>query len=89
MNVGLPGNDAVPIGLRNTKTSMGEIIDLERYRKLRGRREAEAKKAKHGDTPGTEKTEVSGTPSTVKRTEPRRAGPKGAAKTGGDDPKTD
>lgn len=68
---------------------MGEIVDLERYRKRRRRQEAEAQKAKRGDPPGVEKAEGPVTASAVKRAEPGRAEPKGAAKTGGDDPKSD
>ena len=67
---------------------MGEIVDLERYRKLRRRREAEAKKVKRGDAPGGGKAGTPGSPSAVTRAGPDRHGPKGAAKTG-DDPKTD
>ena len=71
---------------------MGEIVDLERYRKLRRRREAEAKKVKRGDAPGGGKAGTPGsppnTPTAVTRAGPDRNGPKGAAKTG-DDPKTD
>jgi hypothetical protein len=89
MNVGLPGNVAIPIGLRKTRPAMGEIVDLERYRKLRRRREAEAKKVKRGAAPDGGKAGTPGTPSAVKRAGPGRSGPKGAAKTGGDDPKTD
>ncbi len=67
---------------------MGEIVDLERYRKLRRRREAEAKKVKRGDAPDGGKADGPRTPSAVKRAGPGRSRPKGAAKTG-DDPKTD
>lgn len=89
MNVGLPGNVAIPIGLRNTRPAMGEIVDLERYRKLRRRREAEARKIRRGDAPDGGNAGTPGTPSAVKRAGPDRGGPKGTAKTGGDDPKTD
>ncbi len=68
---------------------MGEIVDLERYRKLRRRRDVEAKKVKRGPAPDRGKAEGPNTPSAVKRTGPVRGGPKGAAKTGNDDPKTD
>ncbi len=68
---------------------MGEIVDLERYRKLRRRREAEAKKVGRGDVTGGGRAESPRTPSAVKRARPGHGGPKGAAKTGGDDPKTD
>ncbi len=67
---------------------MGEIVDLERYRKLRRRREAEAQKVKRGPPPAGGKAEGPTTSSAVKRAGPGRGGPKGAAKTG-DDPKTD
>ncbi len=67
---------------------MGEIVDLERYRKLRRRREAEAKKVKRGDAPDGGSADGPRTPSAVKRPGPGRSGPKSAAKTG-DDPKTD
>jgi hypothetical protein len=89
MNVALPGNDAVPIRLRKTRLAMGEIVDLEGYRRLRRRREAEAKKGKRGDAPGDEKDEAPSAASTAKRAGPGRSGSKGAAKTGGDDPKID
>jgi hypothetical protein len=88
MNVGLPGNVAIPTGLRKTRPAMGEIVDLERYRKLRRRREAEAKKVRRGDAPDGGKAEGPRTPSAVKRAGPGRSGPEGAAKTG-DDPKSD
>ncbi len=88
MNVGLPGNVAIPIGLRKIRPAMGEIVDLEGYRKLRRRREAEAKKVKHGDAPDGGNAGTPGTASAVKRTGPGHSGPKGAAKTG-DDPKPD
>ena len=89
MNVGLPGNVAIPIGLRKTRPAMGEIVDLERFRKLRRRRESEAKKVKRGPAPDGGKAEGPRTSSAVERAGPGHAGPKGAAKTGGDDPKTD
>ncbi len=89
MNVGLPGNVAIPIGLRNTRPAMGEIVDLERYRKLRRRREAEAKKGKCGPAPDGGGAEGPRTSSAIKRTGPGHGGPKGAAKSGGDDPKID
>ena len=96
MNVGLLGNVAVPIGpieLRNTRLAMGEIVDLERYRNLRRRREAVAKKVQRGDAPDGGKAEdpstPPNTPTAVKRAGPRRRGPKSAAKTSSDDPKTD
>ena len=95
MNVGLPGNVAIPIGpieLRNTRPAMGEIVDLERFRKLRRRREAVANKGKRGDAPDGVNSADPGTPpdtpTAVKRAGPGRSGSKGAAKTG-DDPKTD
>jgi hypothetical protein len=88
MNVGLLGNVAIPIGLRKTRPAMGEIVDLERYRKLRRRREAEAKKVGRGDVAGGGKAVSPRTPSAVKRAGPDRSGPEGAAKTG-DDPKSD
>ncbi len=89
MNVGLPGNVAIPIVLRNTRPAMGEIVDLERYRKLRRRREAGAKKVKRGDAPDGGKAEGPSSPPAVKRAEPRRNGPESAAETSNDDPKTD
>ncbi len=95
MNVGLLGNVAVPIGpigpieLRKTRPAMGEIVDLERYRKLRRRREAEAKEAKHGPAPDGGKAEGPSSPPAVKRAEPRRNGPESAAEASSDDPKTD
>ncbi len=92
MNVGLLGNVAIPIGLRKTRPAMGEIVDLERYRKLRRRREAAARKVKRGGAPDGGKAEgprpPPNAPTAVKRAGPGRGGPKGAAKTG-DDPKTD
>jgi len=90
-NVGLLGNVAVPngpIGLRNTRPAMGEIVDLERYRKLRRRREAMAEKVKRGDVPDDGKTRNPSAPPAVKRAGPGHTESKGAAKTG-DDPKTD
>lgn len=89
MNVGLPGNDAVPIRLRKTRLAMGEIVDLEGYRRLRRRREAKAEKDGRGDATGDERDEAPSAASTVERAGPARDGPKGAAKTGGDDPKID
>ncbi len=93
MNVGLLGNVAIPIGLRKTRPAMGEIVDLERYRKLRRRREAEAKKVKRGPAPDSGEAEGPSAPpntsSAVKRAGPARSGSKGATKTRGDDPKTD
>ncbi len=88
MNMGLAGNVAIPIGLRKTRPAMGEIVDLERYRKLRRRRDAEAKKVGCDDAPDGAKAEGPRAPSAVKRAGPGRSGPKGAAKTG-DDPKSD
>ncbi len=88
MNVGLPGNVAIAIGWRKTRPAMGEIVDLERYRKLRRRREAEAQKVKRGPAPAGGKAEGPRTSSAVKRAEPGRTGPKGAAKNR-DDPKSD
>ncbi len=67
---------------------MGEIVDLERYRKLRRRRDAEAKKVKRAGPPDSGKAEDISTASAVKRAEPGRTGPKGAAKNR-DDPKSD
>ena len=67
---------------------MGDIVDLERYRKLRRRRDAEAKKVRRDDAPDGAKAEGPRAPSAVKRAGPGRSGPKGAAKTG-DDPKPD
>ncbi len=67
---------------------MGEIVDLEHYRKLRWRREADAEKTKRGDAPDSGESEASGTTSAVKRTGPGHTRLKGAAETG-DEPKTD
>ncbi len=91
MNVGLLGNVALPIGpieFRKTRPAMGEIVDLERYRKLRRRREAVAKKVKRGPAPDGGKTVDPSTSPAIKRAGPGRGGSKGAAKTR-DDPKTD
>ena len=88
MNVGLPGNDALLFGMRKTRPAMGEIVNLEHYRKLRRRREADAEITKRGDAPDTGKSESSSTASAVKRTGPGHTGLKGAAETG-DDPKSD
>ena len=72
---------------------MGEIVDLERYRKQRRRREAETEKVKRGQAPDSGKAEgpgtAPGTPTAVKRAGPGRSGPKGAAKPHNDEPKTD
>lgn len=96
MNVGLAGNVAIPVGpieLRKTRPAMGEIVDLERYRKLRRRRQAEAEKVERGPAPDGGKAKdpstPPGTPTAVKRAGPGRGGPKGAAKTSNDDPKAD
>ncbi len=89
MKVGLLGNVAIPIGLRITTTNMGEIVDLERYRKLRRRQGAEAKKVKRGAAPDSRTAEEPSTPPAVKRAGPGHTGSKGAAKTRGDDPKSD
>ncbi len=89
MNVGLAGNVAIPIGLRKIRPAMGEIVDLERYRKLRRRRGAEAKQVRRGDAPDGAKAEGPRAPSAVKRAEPGNSGAKGGAKTRGDDPKSD
>ncbi len=101
MNVEWPGNVAIPIGpnnangpnsaneLRITKADMGEIVDLERYRKLRRRREAEAKKVKRGGGPDNGKAENPNASPAVKQAEPGRTGAKGAAKARDDDSKSD
>ncbi len=89
MNVGLPGNIAIPIGFRNTRPAIGEIVDLERFRKLRRRREAEAKKVKRGNARDGGKAEDPSTASVVERAGHGGTGSKGAAKTRGDDSKTD
>ncbi len=68
---------------------MGEIVDLERYRMLRRRREAEAKKVKRGGAPDNGKAENPNASPAVKQAEPARTGAKGAAKTRGDDSKSD
>jgi len=68
---------------------MGEIVDLERYRKLRRRREAEAKKVKRAGAPDRGKTEAPGTAPAVKRAGPGHSGAKGATKTRSDDSKSD
>ena len=88
MNVGLPGNDALLFGWRKTKPAMGEIVNLEHYRKLRWRREADAEKTRRADAPDTGESEASGTASAVERTGPGHIGLKGAAETG-DEPKPD
>jgi hypothetical protein len=88
MNVGLPGNDALLFGWRKTRPAMGEIVDLEHYRKLRWRREADAEKTKRGDAPDSGESEASSSASATKRTGPGPTGLKGAAETG-DEPKTD
>jgi len=67
---------------------MGEIVNLEHYRKLRWRREAEAEKTKRGDAPDSGESEASGIASAVKPTGPGHTRLKGAAETG-DEPKTD
>jgi hypothetical protein len=67
---------------------MGEIVDLNRYRKLRRRREAEAKKVRRGNGPAGGKTEEPNTSSAVERAGPGHGGSTGAAKSG-DDPKSD
>lgn len=70
---------------------MGEIVNLEHYRKLRRRRESEAERTKRGDAPDTGKSEGANPASVVKRTGPGHTGHTGltsAAETG-DDPKTD
>ena len=67
---------------------MGEIVNLEHYRKLRWLREAEAEKTRRGDTPETCKSEGSSPVPAVKRTGPGHTGLNDAAETG-DDPKTD
>jgi len=67
---------------------MGEIVNLEHYRKLRWRREAESEKTKRGDAPDSGESETSGTASATKRTGPGHTRLKGAAETG-DEPKTD
>ena len=68
---------------------MGEIVDLERYRMLRRRREAEAKKAKRGVAPDSGKAEGPSAPPAVDPAGPGHSGARGAAKTRGDDSKTD
>ncbi len=88
MNVRLPGNDALLFGWRKTKPAMAEIVNLEHYRKLRWRREADAEINKHGDAPDSGESEASGAASAVKRTGPGHTKLKGAAETG-DEPKTD
>ena len=67
---------------------MGEIVNLEHYRKLRWRRESEAERTKRGDAPDTGKSGGSSPASVIKRTGPGHTGLKGAAETG-DDPQTD
>ncbi len=68
---------------------MGEIVDLERYRMLRRRREAEAKKVKRGAAPDSRGAEEPSTPPAAKRAGPGHTGSKSTAKTRGDDSKTD
>jgi hypothetical protein len=89
MNVGLLSNDALSSGLRKTRPAMGEIVDLEHYRKLRRRREAKAGETERGESPDVPGTENPNAPTTVKRARPGRSESKGAAKTGGDDSKSD
>jgi hypothetical protein len=98
MNVGLPGNIAIPNGLnspngpnglRVSKADMGEIVDLEGYRTLRRRRDAEAKKVKRDVAPDNGNTEGPSAPPAVNRAGPSHSGAKGAAKTRSDDSKTD
>jgi hypothetical protein len=101
MNVGLPGNIAIPNGLnspngpngpnglRVSKADMGEIVDLEGYRTLRRRRDAEAKKVKRDVAPDNGNTEGPSAPPAVNRAGPGHSGSKGAAKTRSDDSKTD
>jgi len=71
-----------------TKPAMGEIIDLERYRKQRNRREAEAKTAKLGNRRGGVRSKSASSPPAAERAEPSHAGRDGAAKSG-DDPNPD
>ncbi len=68
---------------------MGEIVDLERFRKLRRRREAEAKKVKRGGAAASRTAVDSGTAPAAKRAGPGHTGSKSTAKTRGDDPKSD
>ena len=92
MNVWVPGNDAVPVQATKTKPAMGEIVDLEGYRKQRKRREAEAKQAKRatiGDRRGGVWSKGISSPPAADRVESSRAGRDGAPKSGGDDPKSD
>ena len=92
MNVWAPGNDAVPIQATKTKPAMGEIVDLEGYRKQRNRREAEAKQAKRsaiGDRRDGARSKGRSSPPAADRVESSGAGRDGAAKSGGDDPNPD
>ena len=68
---------------------MGEIVDLEHYRKLRKRREAEAGKVSGGELPDVQKAADSSTSPAVNRAGPGQTGPESATQTGGDDLKTD
>ncbi len=76
---------------------MGEIVDLERYRKQRNRREAaakaaktakEAKTAKLGDRRDGARSKGTTSPPAADRAESSHAGRNGAAKLG-DDPNPD
>jgi hypothetical protein len=92
MNVRAPGNDAVPVQATKTKRAMGEIVDLDRYRKQRKRREAEAKRAKkasNGDRRDGVRSKDGTSPPAADRVESNRAGRDGAAKSGSDDPNPD
>ena len=64
---------------------MGEIVDLEGYRRLHRRREAEAKKDKRDDSPGAENDQAPSAPSTAERAETAHSEPKPS----GDSLKTD
>ncbi len=68
---------------------MGEIVDLERFRKLRRRREAEAKKVKRGAAAASRGAEEPSSTPAVKRAGPGHTGSNSTAKTRGDDPKSD
>ena len=89
MNVGFPGNITVPLRLRKTRAVMGEIVDLEDYRRLIRRRKAEAEKDTHGQAPDGGNDRTLSPSSTAKPAEPARRRPKDAAKSGGDEPNID
>jgi hypothetical protein len=97
MNVWVPGNDTIPVQTTKTKRAMGEIVDLDRFRKQRKRREADAERAKKAATgerrDGVKSKDSSGPPA-ADRVESNRAARDGTANSGGanssgDDPNPD